>query len=157
SEAVLRFLNYGHPLLYRPSATLHWELKPHQEIHIPGAARVILVNSLGFRGVDFDAEKKPGTSRIVVLGDSVTFGVCVDEDETFPFLLAEILRGRRTERRWDVVNAGVPGYGSEQEVGVLNEKGLALRPDVVVLAFCANDWTRPISATPAGRLEHHAW
>jgi len=66
-----------------------------------------------------------------MLGDSVTFGSGVRDDGTFCALRAW---------RYDVVNLGVEGYGTDQELLQLEHEGLAYHPDVVVLNFTvAND------------------
>jgi lysophospholipase L1-like esterase len=78
-----------------------------------------------------------------VLGDSITqgFGVEADED-VFTAVLEAKLRAEGVNA--EVLNFGVSGYNTEQEVETLREKGLQFDPDLVVLAFCAND-TAPAS------------
>jgi hypothetical protein len=69
-----------------------------------------------------------------MLGDSVTFGSWVRDHETFSFLLED------RSNRYEVVNLAVEGYGTDQELLVLEDEGLRYRPDVVILNICiAND------------------
>jgi lysophospholipase L1-like esterase len=100
-----------------------------------------LVNRDGFRGPDLPHEKAPGTFRIVVLGDSVTFGLGVPTEATFPARLGAALAAESGARgpRYDVLNLGVSGYGTAQEIRLLEAKGLAYEPDLVVLAYVVND------------------
>ena len=80
--------------------------------------------------------KPAGTFRIVVLGDSITFGHYLREETTFPRLLEGQLRasGRATE----VLNFGVGGYDVLQEVSLLASRP-EYHPTLVVLAYCLND------------------
>jgi hypothetical protein len=92
------------------------------------------VNARGYRGPLHLYEKTPGKNRLLMLGDSVAFGFGVRDFETFPFLLE--LRSDR----YEVVNLSVEGYGTDQELLVLEQEGLRYHPDVVVLNICvAND------------------
>jgi GDSL-like lipase/acylhydrolase family protein len=92
------------------------------------------VNARGYRGALHPYERTPGKTRLLMLGDSVAFGFKVRDFETFSFLLEH--RGDR----YEVVNLGVEGYGTDQELLVLEEEGLRYHPDVVVLNVCvAND------------------
>ena len=82
--------------------------------------------------------KAAGTRRVLVLGDSVTFGVQVSDDQTFPARL-EARLGQGIE----VINAGSLWlHGTEQQLSYFLDRGVALQPDVVLLEFTArNDFT----------------
>jgi hypothetical protein len=68
-----------------------------------------------------------------MLGDSFTYGIGVADDETFSARLEAL------DPRLEVLNTGVNGYGTAQELLLLRDQGLALRPDVVVVVFFWND------------------
>ena len=97
------------------------------------------INSLGFRGPEIALTKPEGTFRVLVLGDSIIMGSGLSEQDTFPALLQQELADRFPGRRFEVINAGVSGYGLPEEYTVLKEDGLRLEPDLVVLGFCLND------------------
>ncbi len=100
-----------------------------------GATRM-RTNSLGGRGVEI-AEKRPGSLRVLHLGDSFAFGQGVEEHETFGMVAARELA---TERMTvETLNFGVPGHGTPQSVALLEQKLLPLQPDVVLLHVFAND------------------
>jgi hypothetical protein len=92
-------------------------------------------NARGYRGRELVLPKAGDRTRVVVLGDSIAFGLRVSDEETFPHLL---------DVRDNGLEAGslaVQGYGPDQELLVLLHEGLRDDPDVVVLAFClANDF-----------------
>lgn len=96
------------------------------------------LNRRGLRGPEVEVPKPPGRTRVLAMGDSVTYGFGVAREDTFPFLLRE----RLAARGWgdvEVVNAGVPGYSTYQGVVHLERDLLALEPDVVLFAYMNND------------------
>jgi len=96
------------------------------------------INAMGIRSdADFPFEKPPGVIRIVGLGDSFTQGYEVDLEETYLYRLERILRGRG--HPVEVINLGVSGYGTAEELIMLKEFGLRFDPDVVILAYFQND------------------
>jgi lysophospholipase L1-like esterase len=98
-------------------------------------------NSLGYRDTEHSIEKEEGSYRIVVLGDSIAAGLHVlNYEDTFPWLLQAYLRERDVEA--DVINFGVSGYNTDQEIETLRTKGVDFDPDLVLLAYCLNDHQR---------------
>ena len=95
---------------------------------------VYRMNSSGYR----DAEPRPGSRRIVLLGDSVSFGLGVDQDAIYPALLE-----RRLGPGWDVANLAIFAYNTADEHAALREDGLKLKPELVVLQFYMNDFSIP--------------
>lgn len=99
-------------------------------------------NSLGFRDTrEYSLLKTPGTFRIIVLGDSVTFGHGALYETSYPYLLEQRLREWRPDVKWEVWNLGVPGYNTAQELAYLNDVGPRFAPDLVIVGFFANDFT----------------
>lgn len=93
----------------------------------------------GLRDREF-GPKAPDEFRILLLGDSFVMGWGLPPDQTIPAQLERLLQPRQPQRRITVINAGVSGYGPFQEAGILEDRGLALRPDLVLLQlFPAND------------------
>ena len=104
------------------------------------------INAYGLRDRDRPIDKPKGTFRVAVIGDSIGFGFCSDSeslaiDATFPRLLERSLEAARprSAARVEVLNLCVSGYDTLQEVEFLRVKGLALSPDLVVVAYCLND------------------
>jgi len=121
----------------RPSddPALAYELIPLARGYCFGAD--VEINSRGFRDREYAVPKPPGTRRIVVLGDSVTFGYDLALGDTYPERVEVQLaqQGRPVE----VCNLGVTGYDTLQMARTLERIGLALEPDLVVLGYCFND------------------
>jgi lysophospholipase L1-like esterase len=99
---------------------------------------------------DTEARKAPGELRLLVVGDSVsslrTDGV--SPDKLFPNVLEGLLAAR-LDRRLEVLNLSSPGLSTEQELTLLRARGLRLGPDVIFLAYAANDPVRTDIATAA--------
>lgn len=100
------------------------------------------INALGFRDPrEYSLTKSPGTFRIIVLGDSVTFGHGALYETSYPYLLEQRLKEWRPDVKWEVWNLGVPGYNTAQELAYLNEVGQRFAPDLVIVGFFSNDFT----------------
>ncbi len=100
----------------------------------------VRINNLGFRDPRaYTTEKAPGTFRILVLGDSVTFGHGATFETTYPYLLEERLNAWRPDIGWQVWNLAVPGYNTRQELRHLEEVGPRFHPDLVIVGFYPND------------------
>lgn len=98
---------------------------------------MISYNSLGLRGREATALPPSGTLRVVFLGDSFVEGKQVGDGEVLTARLerASAERGRPLE----VVNAGVGGYGTADELLLWDRALATLRPDLVLVGFFAND------------------
>lgn len=101
--------------------------------------RPVRVNGLGLRGAEVPG-KPEGETRVLCLGDSTTYGQGLTEDATIPVLLErELARGARPPRTVRAINGGLRGYGTEQEIALLEELGPRIRPDLIVLFWYPND------------------
>jgi lysophospholipase L1-like esterase len=69
----------------------------------------------------------------------VTFGWGLRGEDTYPSQLASLLATLRPNQRFEVINAGVSGYGTWQQALWLKDTGLDLQPDVVVVQTHLND------------------
>ena len=98
-------------------------------------------NSLGFRDVEHEVVKTPGTSRILILGDSVSVGQGVPKrEQTWPAIVNQRLQGAGLPI--ELLNFAVTGYNTQQEVWTLHDKGLVYQPDLVLVGYCLNDRKR---------------
>lgn len=120
---------------------LGYEMIPRRDADgrpIPFEDKPGSVNSWGYRDVEHSVAKAPGVTRILVLGDSITFGLRVERfSDTFPAKLERNLKAAGVSA--EVINFGVCGYDTGQELELLKRRGLALQPDVVMVAYCMND------------------
>jgi len=91
----------------------------------------------GLRDATRAVETREGLKRIVILGDSVTYGHGIDASEAFPQVLERQLRARG--RDVEVFNMALPGWSTRQERIAYERIGRKYKPDAVVLAVCLND------------------
>lgn len=144
----------GDIIRLHPDDKIVYELRPHTKGMFVG--QEISINSLGMRDRERSLEKPPGTFRILALGDSHTFGWGVRQEDTWPSVLEEMLLKNAPSRRIEVMNLGVPGYNTVQEVQVFSTKVEALDPDLVIVNYCNNDMDLPnFLAEPPDPLSLH--
>ncbi len=131
------------PPLYRVT-DWGYAIKPNlKNAHVEsddGAEYLLSTDALGLRNPDARATspKPDNTHRVLILGDSYTFGVGVEQTETFPALTEKILNTSGT-LKYQVINAGTPGWGTQNQLAFWREKGKAMQPDTVVIAYYQND------------------
>jgi hypothetical protein len=154
-EGATRLLNVGFPGVVRrdtPDRDL-WVYDPTKgwfpspggsgEVPMTGPDRArVRINALGLRGAEIPRQKQSATKRVLVFGDSYVFGLGVDEENLFTTHLERLLNARFAAPgiRVEVVNLGVLGYSTDQELILLDELGLGLGPDLVILVVCDNDF-----------------
>ena len=142
-EIGLRLLGLAKPAFYTYDQYRGWALRPGaQGWDTKEGEAYVRINREGFRGPETTIAKPPGTLRIAVLGDSFTEAQQVPEDRTFSAVIGRsvadcpALRGRKVQ----VLNFGVNGYGTTQELMTLRHQVWQFSPDIVVLAvFTGND------------------
>jgi lysophospholipase L1-like esterase len=151
AEITARVLDPLGVSYFEEASRYHLDKIPDQILtykHVPGLRRwyqgvEVCVNEAGFRDRSF--EKKPrGELRILLLGDSVTFGWGVPAEATFGRKLESALASR-LGRGVRTVNTGVGGYNTVQEYAVLRTRADVIEPDIVVLLYVSND-IEPIDA-----------
>jgi hypothetical protein len=115
-----------------------WALKPGASANWRSEGEsFVQINSQGLRDREHDQVKPKNTLRIAVLGDSFTEAVHVPMERTFwakmenRLAKCDALKGKKVE----VINFGVQGYGTAQELITLRKKVWEYQPDIVVLAF----------------------
>lgn len=128
--------------LLRADPQLFWTFRPGVRFHMDSYGRKLdlRINRLGIRDEEPIEDRR--VFRIVALGDSSTFGMGVDQEESYPEVLEDLLRARCGATPIEVVNAGTIGYTSWQGLKWLERYGPELRPRIVTFAFGTNDATR---------------
>lgn len=121
---------------YQPDPELGWRPRPQVSgVHERRRSfrSTFRTNSRGLRDRDYPLARVPGLVRIVVLGDSFTWGYGVNDQEVFTERLEALLDSV------EVINLGVAAYGLAQEIAYLRREGFLYNPDMVILALCLND------------------
>jgi hypothetical protein len=134
SEVLLRLLGVSYPVFTRTDPV-------RGASHIPGAKgwqsreghAWVEINSAGLRGPEVAVRQPAGTFRVALLGDSFIEAVQVPFENT----LGEVLERRLSELRGrpvEVLNFGVGGYGTSQQLLTLQHEVWKYSPDLVLLA-----------------------
>ncbi|MFQ5591495.1 MAG: SGNH/GDSL hydrolase family protein [Phycisphaerae bacterium] len=125
--------------IYQSDPLLGRRPQPGASLH--GRRRSLTINSWGFRGRDFPKNKPVGVTRIAAIGDSTTFGMeASSDDAVWVARVADILNADSAERRYDVINAGVPGYTLGTCALQLSQRLLPLfKPDIVIVYALTGD------------------
>ncbi len=140
-EAFARVTHLGTGAFWEPHPLYGWR-------NIPGAAGwescygecevYVRINSRGLRDREIPYERTPGVRRVLLLGDSMTAGMQVPLERTFA-KVAEAQLGQRGQA-WEVINAGVNAFGTDNELLFYRLEARKYQPDVVVLVvYLAND------------------
>ena len=95
------------------------------------------INNQGLRAGADTGALSPGRLRLLCVGDSFTFGWGVQEQQAFPLLLNN--NKGADSRPVESLNAGVAGYGTNDEVAWLHKFGWSLQPKIVLLGFFAGN------------------
>jgi lysophospholipase L1-like esterase len=137
--------------IFARDPNLGWRLKPGAR----GSWGMVptTINAHGMRGAEVPEGDGADQFRLLFLGDSVTFGYRVRDDEPFPLLTGQNLNSRSPERMVVPLNAGVDGYSPWQEYELLVRYGLDLEPDLVLVCFVLNDVTEKFSLVQFGGSE----
>jgi len=131
------FADEGRSVFIRPSQNPQriYEATPNTNGY--GWETRININNHGFRGREYSLNKPAGTFRIVVIGDSITFGNRLAPEENYPAVLESLYQ--QASKSVEVLNLGLGGYDTLQEVATLKDIGLQFDPDLVILGYCIND------------------
>jgi lysophospholipase L1-like esterase len=117
-------------------------------------------NSFGLRDQEYSRKKPAGAFRILALGDSITAALEVADREVYTEVLEASLNNPPSNIHYEVLNAGIPGFGTGDELRMWEYLGEMLEPDLVILQFSlVNDLSESLYCrfykTQQGRVEPH--
>jgi len=128
------------PALYRLSKVkeLGYEHVPEARVEIEGISYKI--NKLGYRDIEHRVRKSG--RRVVVVGDSVTFGWNLPLEDTYHYQARERLAALGLPI--EVLAMGITGYNLVQDYYLIKERALRFDPDLIILQVCLNDFEKTI-------------
>lgn len=125
-----------------PSDDIIYTLRPHLNDNFTGVN--VKTNSLGMRSPERPIDKPAGVYRIALMGDSFAFGWGVDQDKGFAQVLEDSLNSQfKGTKTFEVLNFGIPGYATFQELALFQERALQCKPDAVLFFVVDNDFDFP--------------
>ena len=131
--------------VFAESEVVPFALQPNLQTNHLGYTREfdhkVRTNNLGLRGKDIFLEKQENVFRILMLGDSMTFGWGVEDEQTVSALLEKRMNDLLPDKRIEVLNAGFSdGYSPDSYYAFMRDVGLRLQPDLVIVnLFPYND------------------
>ncbi len=137
----LRPIGWGPQRFFQHSSLLGWEHIPYAEgtwyAYKDGTRTHVSINAYGFP--DDEREVVKNRPRIALFGDSTTEFWEVEEDERPQRVMSRLLDGRT-----EVLNFGLRGAGTDQELLLYRNLAVHFAPDVVVLTLCVNDFANNV-------------
>ncbi|OGV73347.1 MAG: hypothetical protein A3K19_26605 [Lentisphaerae bacterium RIFOXYB12_FULL_65_16] len=127
---------------FSPNITFtHWYDGPGKGNKDPGNCIAYRINKWGYRDVEHEEKKPPGTFRILLLGDSFTVGEGTRFEETYPQRLAVALASRTVAgKQLEILNFATPGNYTGEELQMYRTFQAMLAPDMVILQWNTNDF-----------------
>lgn len=123
----------------QPGYSKYFPEQERTDIDQSGFPFAVTINRQGFRGKDYTLEKPSGTLRVLALGASSTFGFGNRDNETYPFVLEELLNERLdgapcgAYTNAEVINLGIPHLDSLELGELFAAEGQAYQPDAVTV------------------------
>ena len=96
-------------------------------------------NQYGFRERNFDSPKPSGIYRIMVLGDSLTWGAGLAPEERYTAIAENLLNKTFNDRKFEILNFGISGGPTIRERDILRQYKDIVTPDLIVVGFFLND------------------
>jgi lysophospholipase L1-like esterase len=138
AELSLRLIGFGYPVFYTYDDTVGVALRPGAEgWNRTEGESLVKISEDGLRDREHSKQKPSDTVRIAVLGDSMAEALQVPMSATFWSVVERRVRECKAfgARDVEVLNFGVSGYGTAQELLTLRRRVSDYAPDIVVLAF----------------------
>lgn len=142
AEITLRVIGYSYPEFYRPDVVRGYSLRPGAEgWYRKEGQSFVRISSDGLRDREHSKEKPPNTFRIAILGDSYPEALQVPLENAFWMVMQEKLQacGAFGGRHLEVINFGVSGYSTAQQLLTLRKHVWTYSPDLVVLTITTNN------------------
>jgi len=121
---------------YVSDPELGWTIAPNT-VH---SSRPYTSDAKGFRVTEINARDDESHPVVSIWGDSMVHGDGVDDSDSWPWMLAEIVSGR-----FKVTNGGVSGYGSDQGFLRFKKRAKQVKPDIALLSYATADLIRHVN------------
>ncbi|MDH4186977.1 MAG: SGNH/GDSL hydrolase family protein [Nitrospira sp.] len=152
-EGAIRIWAYYFRSTYETYNATKGRYEPVPGVHPIAGGPPLIINSKGFIGPEFEAEKPKDVYRIFSIGDSCTFG---NMDVVYPGLVHTRLNAEGNGKKFEVLNAGVEGYHSGFALARLKEDVLQYNPDLVTIYVGWNDFMK-VNPENLGEVGRYAW
>ncbi|WP_447971246.1 SGNH/GDSL hydrolase family protein [Nitrospira sp. M1] len=114
----------------------------------------VAINAVGWRDKDYTVEKPNDVVRIMMLGDSVTFGWGAEPEGVTSYVLESLLNQQESPKGFEVLNTGIGNTNTAMQTAYFLHEGFRYDPDIVVLNYFINDAEPTPSRTQNVFVEH---
>ena len=135
--ALVSAVLYGYEFFFNPYRGMPPNGWIGNELYTWG--HLVKNNQYGFRERNFDSPKPAGMYRIMVLGDSLTWGAGLAPEERYTAIAENLLNKTFNDRKFEVLNFGISGGPTITERDILRRYKDIVNPDLIVVGFCLND------------------
>ena len=127
--------------------------------HVPNQSGVYMsvpvsINSVGWRDREYSLKKPDHTVRIMMLGDSVTFGWGAPPEGVTSNVLESLMNQSENSRHYEVLNTGIGNTNTAMQTAYFLNEGFRYQPDIVVLNYFINDAEPTPSRKQSFFVEH---
>jgi hypothetical protein len=131
-----------------PDDRFGWKMKPSGDFHLRWEHYDyrLQTNSLGFVGPEYPVQKSPKTLRIMLTGDAFTSAEGVDTQQSWARLLEQKLAAKFPDRKVEVLNFAITGYGPNQYLATIQEFAPRYQPDLIITEFFVNDFQDAVTS-----------
>jgi lysophospholipase L1-like esterase len=137
SALLIALMGYGFEFLFSPYNYLPMNGMVEGKLYTWG--HLVKNNRYGFRERDFKNPKPSGIYRVMVLGDSLTWGAGLGVEQRYTAIAEELLSKAFPEKKFELLNFGIPGGPTTKERDILEKFKGEVNPDLIVVGFCLND------------------
>jgi hypothetical protein len=143
SEGILRTQGFGHTVLYVADPDIGYYPQPNAELVRYGGR--VATNAFGMRSPQVDRDKRPGTFRILMIGDSTLYaGSYIDQEDMYATVLQKRLTDLGLPGKVEVLAMGCNGWGPFHEHGFVKKYPDAFHADLTMIQMPIDDVVRPL-------------
>lgn len=141
AELAIRVTNAEPPPMWKFDSAIGWTYSPNLRTWYvtPEFKSWVHINSNGLHDVERAYAKPPGSLRLLMLGDSFTAALEVPYEASYARRLERELRSHVAPLTPEVINGGVGGFATVNELLFYRQEGVRYRPDLVILTLSDGD------------------
>jgi lysophospholipase L1-like esterase len=146
---------WGEREALQPDDRFGWKMRPSPDHHLRWERYDyhLAANALGFVGPEYPVAKAPNTFRILTTGDAFTSAEGVNTNQSWVRLLEQKLAAKFPDRKIEVLNFAITGYGPNQYLATIAAFAPTYKPDLIISEFFVNDFEDALASNAKMQAE----